>query len=230
LNQATWRGLGLAGLIHLGWLASLLLLWVNLAQLPATVVVVVVLVRTFLQTGLFIVGHDAIHGVLVPGRRRMNDGIGQLALGLYAGLPYGLMRRKHRLHHRHPGSPLDPDFHARGQGAPWLWYGQFMARYLRPAQMTWLLASWATLALLASVPAVLLLCTLPLLLSSLQLFLVGTYLPHRHQARCNNSHHAVSLELPVWLSLLACYHFGYHLEHHQAPELAWHQLPQARGS
>jgi beta-carotene ketolase (CrtW type) len=74
------------------------------------------------------------------------------------------------------------------------------------------------------------------LLSSLQLFLVGTFLPHRGQDHNpgenqgddlgEDRHRSISLALPEGLSLLACYHFGYHREHHRAPQLAWHQLPQ----
>jgi beta-carotene ketolase (CrtW type) len=30
------------------------------------------------------------------------------------------------------------------------------------------------------------------------------------------------------LSLLACFHFGYHREHHDNPSLSWYQLPAAR--
>ena len=67
-------------------------------------------------------------------------------------------------------------------------------------------------------------CTLPLLLSSLQLFVVGTYLPHRR----HGSGGSISLAWPSWLSLLACYHFGYHREHHDNPTQSWYQLSAAR--
>ena len=220
----------LAGLILLGWLASLGLLWADLSQLAPLALLGLVLGRTLLQTGLFIVGHDAMHGVLLPERPALNDCMGQLALGLYGCLGFVPLRRKHQQHHRHSGTSLDPDFHGPGQPNPLAWYARFMAGYLRPLQMAGLLAGWGLLALLSSAGAVLLLCTVPLLLSSLQLFVVGTYLPHRNPGVNSNAHRAASLELPTWLSLLACYHFGYHLEHHQAPELAWHQLPQARGA
>jgi len=75
---------------------------------------------------------------------------------------------------------------------------------------------------------VLLFFSLPLLLSSLQLFVFGTYLPHRALEPQAEAHRPRSLNLPVWLSLLTCYHFGYHWEHHQYPWLAWHQLPDSR--
>jgi beta-carotene ketolase (CrtW type) len=75
---------------------------------------------------------------------------------------------------------------------------------------------------------VLLVVTLPLLLSSWQLFLVGTYLPHRGQRLPELNAHPISLNLPPWLSLLACFHFGYHREHHDNPGLNWYQLPSAR--
>ena len=225
MSAATRRGLLLAALISAGWLASLGGLWFDWSGLPPGWLLLAVLVRSLLQTGLFIIGHDAMHGVLVPGSRRLNDRIGAAVLALYAALPYALCRRKHQLHHRHSGTPQDPDWHAPETSSALAWYQQFMAGYLRPGQMTALLLGWAGLAWCSSASAVLLLCTLPLLLSSLQLFVVGTYLPHRHSNDANQ-HRATSLALAEWLSLLACFHFGYHLEHHQSPELAWHQLPQ----
>jgi beta-carotene ketolase (CrtW type) len=69
---------------------------------------------------------------------------------------------------------------------------------------------------------------LPLLLSALQLFVVGTVLPHRRAEACGNRHRAESLALPPWLSLLACYHFGYHWEHHEYPQVPWFGLAGVR--
>jgi beta-carotene ketolase (CrtW type) len=77
---------------------------------------------------------------------------------------------------------------------------------------------------------VLLFCTVPLLISSLQLFLFGTYLPHRQQRWPACAAQPCSLDLPVWLSLLACFHFGYHREHHDHPNLRWFELPRVRAS
>jgi beta-carotene ketolase (CrtW type) len=110
-----------------------------------------------------------------------------------------------------------------------------MAAYLTPAQMLSLLGGWlVALMLLAPfttdpLPRLLLFWTLPLLLSSLQLFLFGTYLPHRRApGRSSDRHRAVSLVWPELLSFLACYHFGYHWEHHCHPHLPWFRLPAAR--
>jgi beta-carotene ketolase (CrtW type) len=69
----------------------------------------------------------------------------------------------------------------------------------------------------------------PALLSTVQLFAFGTYLPHREpDGGYTNRHHACSNDYPVWLSFLTCYHFGYHLEHHQYPNVPWWQLPRKR--
>jgi beta-carotene ketolase (CrtW type) len=227
----------LAALLVLGWLASLGLgLGWALQPRPQAgpglvlIALALVLLRSVLQTGLFIVGHDAMHRLLVPGAVGLNDRLGAIVLGLYAALPYAPCRRQHLLHHRHPGGTADPDFHRPGAGSVLAWFGQFMGRYLTGGQMACLLTAWGLLAWLTSIPAVLLVCTVPLLLSSLQLFLVGTYLPHRRPAdQASDQELAVrSLDLPEWLSLLACFHFGYHREHHLAPQLAWHQLPACR--
>lgn len=236
LSRITHPGLWLASLILVAWLVSLLvLLSLDLGLLHGVTLLVVVVVavagRTLLQTGLFIVGHDAMHGVLLPERRGWNDRLGAVALTLYAALPYQACRRNHQLHHAFTASAADPDFHGDPRAGALGWYRRFMAGYLSAGQMTRLLGGWA---LLASVACrlhpggwinVLLFCTLPLLVSSLQLFVFGTYLPHRRQRRPHLSCQADSLDLPPWLSLLACFHFGYHREHHDCPQLAWFELP-----
>ncbi len=72
---------------------------------------------------------------------------------------------------------------------------------------------------------------LPILLSTLQLFFFGTYLPHRfaigEAEKAGNSHHAISSNYPIVLSFLTCYHFGYHWEHHEYPFLPWYKLPSS---
>ena len=206
------------------WIESLLLL-------------LAVLLRSFLHTGLFIVAHDAMHGVLRPASPQANARWGRLALTLYAGLPYGTCSAKHALHHRFSGGHGDPDFHG-SQGpavrAALHWFIHFLGGYLSWGQMARLLGGWGALGLLslALTPTaalnLLLFCILPLLLSSLQLFVFGTYLPHRALEPQSGSQRPRSLNLPVWLSLLTCYHFGYHWEHHQYPWLAWHELPDSR--
>lgn len=229
----------LNGGLILGWGLSLALsLGTNTSQSPLWLLVVLVLLRAQLQTGLFIVAHDAMHGLLVPGRTRWNNTMGALALLLYAGLPFSACLRQHQRHHRAPGSAQDPDFPNDLQAGALAWYRQFLARYLSQTQMLLLLASWALVLAITSAVAevplaiafwrVLLFVTLPLLLSSLQLFVFGTFLPHRCQRRPEERAHPISLNLPPWLSLLACFHFGYHREHHDNPGLSWFELPAAR--
>ena len=225
----------------LGWLVSLagLLSWdLTATQLARPSVWLAlffgVVGRTLLQTGLFIVGHDAMHGVLWPHWRYGNALLGRIALGLYAALPYQACCRNHQHHHLFTASAADPDFHGDPAAGAIAWYARFMAGYLTWGQMGQLLTGWTVLALIACRLApfawlnVLLFCTVPLLLSSLQLFVFGTYLPHRGQRLPQRRPHADSLELAPWLSLLACFHFGYHREHHEAPTLAWFELPAQR--
>ena len=232
---ATGKGLLLAGALLLAWILSLvLLLQADPAHLPLPLLLLAVVIRSVLHTGLFIVGHDAMHGLLLPGRPRLNHQLGQWALWLYAGLPYGACRINHLRHHQAPGSVRDPDHQPLQGGGVLRWYIHFMASYLSTDQMLRLLGGWTLLALLAAPSdamapvSVLLVCTLPLLISSLQLFVFGTYLPHRQGEGQSHHHQARSLELPVWLSLLACFHFGYHWEHHEFPTSAWFQLPGMR--
>jgi beta-carotene/zeaxanthin 4-ketolase len=66
-------------------------------------------------------------------------------------------------------------------------------------------------------------------MSSFQLFLFGTFLPHREPINGYvNDCHSTSTSFSEFWSFISCYHFGYHEEHHDLPHLAWWQLPAAR--
>lgn len=217
------------------WVGSLVFLasvdiaqWLPLYLLPA------ILGQTFIQTGLFIVAHDAIHGVLSPNNRRLNDGIGQLTLTLYALLPYKKLSLNHWQHHRHPGQVSDPDFHDGIHSDVFSWYLNFMKGYLDMKQRVVLLMGMSLVffvlhfGLHIPVANLFLFWVLPIALSFIQLFFFGTYLPHRSpRAESSDSHHAISSNYPLILSFLTCYHFGYHWEHHEYPFLPWYKLPSA---
>ncbi len=190
-----------------------------------------VAVLSWLSVGLFIIAHDAMHGSLAPGRPGVNLFWGRLTLLLYAGFWMDRLRPKHFDHHRHVGTEHDPDFSVDHPTRFWPWYGQFMRRYFGVREFLVLTAlTWTYLLLLgAPLGNLLLFWALPSILSSLQLFYFGTYLPHRHEeAEFADHHRARSNGYPAWLSLLTCFHFGYHREHHLSPGTPWWQLPAKR--
>jgi beta-carotene ketolase (CrtW type) len=230
-SSKTIKGLGLAFFVLLLWIISLIYcLKINCNQISILKIIFLILVKTQLQTGLFIVGHDAMHGIILPNSSKINNVIGCFALSIYAALPYEKCLKNHMSHHKYPASDLDPDFPKNGSTNIINWYLEFMSGYLSINQMlilisTWIFACWINGC--ANIANIILFLPIPLLLSSVQLFLFGTYLPHRHQHSSNIYGEPESLKLPSWLSLLACYHFGYHAEHHQYPTLAWFELPAA---
>lgn len=190
-----------------------------------------VAVLSWLSVGLFIVAHDAMHGSLAPGRARVNLFFGRLTLLLYAGFWMDRLKPKHFDHHQHVGTEHDPDFSADHPTRFWPWYRQFMVRYFGLREFLVLSAITWTYVLLLGAPIgnLLLFWALPSTLSSLQLFYFGTYLPHRHEEEdFADEHRARSNDFPAWLSLLTCFHFGYHREHHLSPGTPWWRLPAKR--
>jgi len=236
LTGHTERGLQLGALIGVSWLATLAVgLQIDLSQLHPLLITGWILVRSFLHTGLFILAHDAMHNSLVPGHGVINQRIGRVCLWLYAGLNYETCKTNHRRHHLMPESEADPDFCPADNGSVLAWLVRFLRNYLNPAQLSRLMVILTVLLLVAQphqshpVVAVLVTFLVPLLISTGQLFVVGTYLPHRkeHQHRPHNV--AIrSLNLHPFVSLLACYHFGYHREHHNNPKAPWFLLPELR--
>ena len=197
------------------------------------IVPLVVAIQTWLSVGLFIVAHDAMHGSLVPGRPRANATMGVLALGLYAGFRFHRLSEAHGRHHAAPGTPEDPDFHAPAPHRFTPWFVAFFRTYFGWRELAVLtVAVWiAVLVLGARVPNLLVFWALPALLSALQLFVFGTWLPHRDDGMAfADRHNARSSRFPSWLSLLTCFHFGRHHEHHLEPWRPWWRLDQLRRS
>ncbi|CAA9503516.1 MAG: Beta-carotene ketolase [uncultured Sphingomonas sp.] len=190
-----------------------------------------VLALIWLSVGLFIVAHDAMHGSLAPGRPALNRFFGRLTLLLYAGFWMDRLAPKHFDHHRHVGTDRDPDFSADHPTRFWPWYLAFMRRYfgLREAAILTVLVWSYVLLLGAPLGNLLLFWALPSIASSVQLFYFGTYLPHRHEeSPFADEHRARSNEYGWLASLLTCFHFGYHREHHLSPGTPWWALPAER--
>lgn len=185
---------------------------------------------TWLSVGLFIVAHDAMHGIVVPGRPALNAAIGRLALTLYAGFSWRKMIRKHMSHHRHPGTDDDPDF-GHGHRGIVAWYTDFVRTYFGWREFFVLGTAVILYALILGLrwPYVAF-WAVPSILASMQLFVFGTWLPHREEGTpFPDRHNARSTPLAVPVSLLTCFHFGgFHHEHHLHPSVPWWALPRAR--
>lgn len=230
-SRRDWRGVAVALTLFALWLTSLVtLLVVPLEGIVVYVAPLAVLWMTWLFTGLFITGHDAMHGSVAPGRTRLNHAIGRVVLLAYAGMDYHPLRRAHGLHHATPGRDGDPDWHDGEDPrlGPWFW--TFMFRYLTWGQWIRLVVIFWSLYLIVPTSNLLLFWALPSMLSTLQLFYFGTFLPHREpEGGYDNEHHARSGRHGDLVSLVTCFHFGgYHLEHHEAPGVPWWRLPSVR--
>ena len=226
-------GLALALAIVAAWAClhayAMFVFQLSWASLPFAVAMA--LTQCWLSVGLFIVSHDAMHGSLIPRGGRLNDMIGGVLLFIYAGFSWRRMRDAHFAHHRAPGSRDDPDFSADHPSHFWPWYAQFLKRYFGWQSVVFVFTVVLTYWLVFGVPVqnIVLLYGMPAIASSMQLFYFGTFRPHRHREdRFADRHNARSDNFGTVASLATCFHFGYHHEHHLAPNVPWWQLPAAR--
>ena len=183
-----------------------------------------ILFQGYLYTGLFITAHDAMHGVVAPGKKMINKTIGSVASLLFAGMSYKQLKVNHFKHHKHPGTAQDPDFYIPSQNF-FLWWGSFLLRYTTISQLIIMAVAYNLMNLYVSELNLWLFWIIPAFLGTFQLFYFGTYLPHRkphdhdmepHKARTQKKNHL--------LAMLSCYFFGYHFEHHHAPHKPWWKL------
>jgi beta-carotene ketolase (CrtW type) len=222
-------GIGLALTIAGGW--AVLHIYSIFFAPPMVIAPLLVAVLCWLNVGLFIVAHDAMHGSLAPRRPAVNRWAGRASLALYAGFSFDRLLAKHFEHHKRPGTEHDPDYSVTHSRRFWPWYFAFFRQYfgLRELGVLTGLVAFYVFVLRAPYPNLLLFWALPAILSSLQLFLFGTYLPHREEERAfGDRHRARSNDYGRLASLLTCFHFGYHHEHHRAPHVPWWRLPAER--
>jgi len=188
-----------------------------------------ILVQAYFYTGLFITGHDAMHGT-VSENKNVNKFIGQLSSFLFAALSYKRLFKNHFLHHKYPGEEKDPDFYVRSQNF-FMWWGAFLFRYTTVIQLILMGIIFNLLKLFFPEKNIIFFWVLPAVLSTFQLFFFGTFLPHRyphleemrpHNARTQKKNHL--------RAMLSCYFFGYHYEHHDTPKTPWWQLYKVKGS
>ncbi len=223
-------GLSAGIMIVVLWFTGLIFFFqFDLSVTPLYLIIPAVLMQTLLYVGLFITAHDAMHGVVFPQNLKINRFIGSLAVFLYALFPYSRLHEKHWEHHKYPASEKDPDYHDGKRPGFFFWYLRFMSTYLSWWQILGMAIIFNALHLGLNVPVanLLLFWAFPALASTVQLFYFGTYLPHREPREgYTNRHNATSSDYPVILSFLSCYHFGYHLEHHEFPHVQWWKLPK----
>lgn len=239
-------GLGLALVMFITWLG--LHFWAmfefTITSQTWPLVPIIFALQCWLSVGMFIVAHDAMHGSLAPRMPRVNGFVGAVVLFLYAGFGWVKMRNAHFDHHKHVGTGSDPDFNANNPHNFWPWYATFLKRYFGWQSMAFVWSVVLAYFFLLDVPPenIALLYGFPAITSSLQLFYFGTYRPHRHldsaqaghgQLRASSlegafpdHHRSRSNDYGTLTSLLSCFHFGYHHEHHLSPATPWWALPK----
>lgn len=186
---------------------------------------VFVLIQMHLYTGVFITAHDAIHGVVVPNNKKLNYGIGFLCATIFAYNNYEKLSRKHHLHHAHVVSEEDPDYY---DGNFFRWYLKFALEYVTIWQILLMAITYNLLKLFFPMENLIVFWEIPAILSTLQLFYFGTYLPHRGEHHPSDKFKAKSQKLNHFFAFITCYFFGYHHEHHAYPYLPWWNLAKAK--
>lgn len=216
-------GIVIALIILLGWVISTVLLMRWHISYVNPLLYVLMLLQMHLYTGLFITAHDAMHGT-VSHNKNLNNWIGYIATFFYAAFWYSKLYTKHHQHHRHVHTTADPDYHHGGFVS---WYITFMRNYLSVWQVVFMGIVFNVLKLWIPQVNLLLFWVVPSLLSTVQLFYFGTYLPHKGEH--GNKHQSRSQPKNHLFAFLSCYFFGYHYEHHDSPATPWWLLWRMKG-
>lgn len=218
-----YSGVYIAILIISLWFASLynLLKWNFSFDNP--LVYLFILIQTHLYTGLFITAHDAMHRTIAPYSVKLNNFFGQLCTLLYAVFSFETLKAKHHQHHQFVHTEKDPDYYS---GNFIKWYYHFILQYITWWQIVLMAIIFNVLKIWIPEQNLLIFWVAPSLLSTLQLFYFGTYLPHKGEH--NNKYQSNSqAKNHIW-AFLSCYFFGYHYEHHDSPATPWWKLWQVK--
>lgn len=213
----------MAFLIIFLWLGCTVLFMSTHLSFSNPLIYLLTLIQMHLYTGLFITAHDAMHGTVAPQNPKLNSLIGQVCTALYALFPFGNLNKKHHQHHQFVHTKEDPDYH---HGNFFTWYFSFIKQYITWWQIVAMAIIYNVLKVWIAEQNLFMFWVLPSLLSTIQLFYFGTYLPHKgehqnkHQSKSQAKNH-------IW-AFFSCYFFGYHYEHHDSPGTPWWKLWQQK--
>jgi beta-carotene/zeaxanthin 4-ketolase len=160
-----------------------------------------------------------MHG-LVSSNKKINHAIGWISSLLFSYNFYWRLFPKHHEHHRYVATDKDPDYHHSGNF--FIWYFSFIRQYVTIWQILLMAVTYNVLKLVLPMENLIVFWMVPALLSTLQLFYFGTYLPHKGNKL--NEHHSSSLPKNHIWAFISCYFFGYHFEHHDSPGTPWWRL------
>lgn len=217
-------GLFIAFLILLLWSSHLIYILINVCpDWLNPLMYIHILLQTWLFTGLFITGHDAMHGSVTK-VKWLNKAIGYIVTLMYAGMWYPTLVKQHRKHHLHPASADDPDYCVTSQHFL-AWWFSFMKSYLAIGQLVFMAVLFNFGLLFFDEVQLVVLWVLPAIASTFQLFYFGTYLPHRqpHTSDMHPHNSRTQARNHLW-AFISCYFFGYHYEHHESPRTPWWKL------
>lgn len=212
------------GIISL-WIISIVCLLNYPINFYNPLLYIFILLQMHLYTGIFITAHDAIHGVVAPDNKKLNYCIGFICATIFAYNNYEKLSRKHHLHHAHVVSDNDPDYY---HGNFFRWYLKFALEYVTFWQILLMAITYNVLKLIFPMENLIVFWEVPAILSTLQLFYFGTYLPHRGEHHPSDIFKARSQKLNHFAAFFSCYFFGYHHEHHAYPYLPWWKLAEAK--
>lgn len=215
----------MALLIILLWMMSITMLMRFDFSFSNPLVYVLVLIQMHLYTGLFITAHDAMHRTVAPHNKKLNNFIGQVCTLFYAVFPFQKLNTEHHKHHQFVHTDEDPDYY---EGNFFTWYFQFIKQYLSWWQVVIMAIIYNVLKIYIPEQNLLMFWVMPSLLSTLQLFYFGTYLPHKGEHQ--NIHHSKTQSKNHIWAFFTCYFFGYHYEHHESPGTPWWKLWQVKES
>lgn len=221
-SKQSYTGVLIALIVIFSWSFSIIFLMKWEIKFDNLLFYFFILLQMHLFTGLFITAHDAMHGT-VSTNRRLNNAIGQICTALYACFPFKVLNAKHHEHHRYVHTDKDPDY---SDGNFFVWYFSFIKQYLSWWQVVLMAIIYNVLKIWIPEFNLLFFWVIPSLLSTMQLFYFGTWLPHhgehsnKHQSRSQSKNHI--------LAFLSCYFFGYHFEHHDSPGTPWWRLWQIK--
>lgn len=221
-NKISSKGIYAATLVILCWLGFISFAFSYDTYLLNPWNIFIVLILTHLYTGLFITAHDSIHGTVCKSTK-LNEFIGRVCVILYACFSYTKLKEKHHHHHKYVTSEEDPDYH---NNSFFVWFWKFMKNYLAVKQLLIMALLYNLMNIFLGVPKLnlVLFWIVPPLLSSLQLFYFGTYLPHKNPEQIENEYKSRTQNINFFLGFLSCYFFGYHYEHHTRPSIPWWRL------